>query len=40
MGEISNDWPEDLLGTNVNKTQDLNFVNNYCWQYYSGLIQV
>ena len=36
LGEISNNWPNDLLGINVYKT--LNLVDNHCWQYYSELI--
>ena len=36
LGEISNNWPNDLLETNVYKT--LEFVHNYYWQYYHGLI--
>ena len=36
LGEISNNWPNDLLGINVYKT--LNLVDNHCWQHYSELI--
>ena len=36
LGEISNNWPKDLLGTNVYK-DSLNYVDNHCWQYYNGL---
>ena len=32
FGKISNNWPKDLLGTNVYKTLES------CWQYYNGLI--
>ena len=31
LGEISNDWLKDLLGTNKCK----NLVDNHCWKYYN-----
>ena len=31
IGEFSNNWPNDLLETNVYKT--LNLVDNHCQQY-------
>ena len=37
LSEISNNWPNDLLGTNV-YTKLLNLTDNCCWQYYNGLI--
>ena len=36
MGEISNNLPIDLLGTNIEKV--LNHVDNHCLQYEKGLI--
>ena len=35
LGEISNNWPNVLFGTNAIL---LNFDNNYYWQYYNELI--
>ena len=35
-GEIFDNWPKDLLGTNVYKI--LNFFDNYYWQHYNVLI--
>ena len=34
--EISNNWPNDLLETNVYNT--LEYVDKYCLQYYDRLI--
>ena len=36
LGEISNNWSKDLLGKMY--TRLLNFVDNYYWQCYNGLI--
>ena len=35
LGEIFNNWPNDLLGANVYKL--LNTVYNHGWQHYIGL---
>ena len=35
LAEISSNWPNDLLRTNIYKTFD---VYNRCWQYYSRVI--
>ena len=32
-GEISNNLPNDSLGTNASKTLDI--VGNHCWKYYN-----
>ena len=32
-GEISNNLPNDSLGTNASKTLDI--VDNHCWKYYN-----
>ena len=34
--EMSNNWPNDLLGINAYRL--LNFVDVYCWQNYNALI--
>ena len=33
LGEISNNWPNDLFATNY--TGVLNRIDNHCWQYYN-----
>ena len=37
LHEISNNWPNDLLGTNKYK---LDLADNRCWQYDNGLILI
>ena len=37
LGEIFNNWLNDVFGTNVCKTRKT-FVDNYYWQYYNGLM--
>ena len=37
LGEISRNWPNNLLGTNI-YIRLLNIADNRCWKYYNGLI--
>ena len=36
FGEVSNNWPNYILGAIVYKT--LESCDNHCWQYDSGLV--
>ena len=36
LGEISNNWPNDLFGTMSIRL--LNFVDNYYWYNYKGMV--